>query len=597
MTQEYTYGSDFSGVGALEHAMEQIKQQSEIIPKMIYACDLDKFSRRSFLANHGTPEDLKILDTEVCKKIDSVYYREYNSEKKPTEQEWEFVRKFEHEVAKSFSFYYPWDVYQRQIPKKPLGLYVTSPPCQAFSIAGKRLGKEDKRGILFFNSYEFIKENQPETFLFENVKGLTSHDNNKTFQEWINYLGGKSVNGVPVIFPTEEALPYHIYYKVLNAKEHGIPQNRERIFIIGIREDVENKFSWPKEEHLQKRLKDILEPVVDEKYFLSEKNVDKLVHSKFNQEKSRLQQNDISDCILSRDYKDPKFVKIESNAPPEIQKVGFINQDTQASQVYGKEGIAPTISAGTHGYAMGYVELNSNTPPPNTDEVLIGDYRLDEGLRIRKDGNSPCLSARAREDGSGQPLILQRGRGHNKGGIHKECPPITSSSFEQNNLLMQPSSVLVVKQSRTEEGKELRRKNKKVSGKDTGKMNDREFVVKPQDFSDTILANANPQKEGIICVPVLTPDRPEKRQNGRRFKNDGDPSFTLTAQDRHGIYDGYKIRRLTPLECARLMDFPDSHTENCIKAGVSDSQLYKQAGNSIVRRVLTKTIVNIIPRK
>ncbi len=64
-----------------------------------------------------------------------------------------------------------------------------------------------------------------------------------------------------------------------------------------------------------------------------------------------------------------------------------------------------------------------------------------------------------------------------------------------------------------------------------------------------------------IAIPVLTPDRPKKLQNGRRFKEDGDPSFTLTAQDRHGVFDGYSIRRLTPLEYERLQSFPDGWTE------------------------------------
>ena len=83
-------------------------------------------------------------------------------------------------------------------------------------------------------------------------------------------LGGKSVNGLPVLFPYEDSVPYHIYYKVMNAKKHGVPQNRQRVFIIGIRYDQDNNFRWAKEEHLTKRLKNVLENEADEKYFLSE---------------------------------------------------------------------------------------------------------------------------------------------------------------------------------------------------------------------------------------------------------------------------------------------------------------------------------------
>ena len=78
--------------------------------------------------------------------------------------------------------YYPENVYRREIPNESLDIYMTSPPCQAFSLAGKRKGKNDERGILFFNSLEFIEKNKPRFFCFENVKGLLSDDNGNTFQ-------------------------------------------------------------------------------------------------------------------------------------------------------------------------------------------------------------------------------------------------------------------------------------------------------------------------------------------------------------------------------------------------------------------------------
>ena len=94
----------------------------------------------------------------------------------------------------------------------------------------------------------------------------------------------------------------------------------------------------------------------------------------------------------------------------------------------------------------------------------------------------------------------------------------------------------------------------------------------------TLRANAGGKgsKTGLYAIPVLTPERSEKRQNGRRFKKDGDPSFTLTAQDRHGVYIDSNIRRLTPLECERLQGFPDGWTE-----GISDTQRYKCLGNAV----------------
>lgn len=215
-------GSDFSGVGAFNQALIRLG----IEYKEVFACDMDKYARQTFVHNYGEPK------------------------------------------------YYPENVYNREIPTDSLDIYMTSPPCQAFSLAGKRKGKEDFRGILFFNSLEFIEKNKPRFFIFENVKGLLSDNGGKTFSEWVNILGGKSVNGLPVLFPYEESVPYHLYWQVLNAKKHGVPQNRERVFLVGIRDDEDNTFQFPKEEHLSKRLKDVLEENVDEKYFLSEKMIE-----------------------------------------------------------------------------------------------------------------------------------------------------------------------------------------------------------------------------------------------------------------------------------------------------------------------------------
>ena len=94
----------------------------------------------------------------------------------------------------------------------------------------------------------------------------------------------------------------------------------------------------------------------------------------------------------------------------------------------------------------------------------------------------------------------------------------------------------------------------------------------------------------ILVKPCLTPDRLNKRQHGRRFKDDGDPSFTLTGQDRHGVLldegNQVAIRKLTPLECWRLQGFSDEQFYKAKEAGISDSQLYKQAGNSVTVPVI-----------
>lgn len=102
-------------------------------------------------------------------------------------------------------------------------------------------------------------------------------------------------------------------------------------------------------------------------------------------------------------------------------------------------------------------------------------------------------------------------------------------------------------------------------------------------------------KTGLYTIPVLTPDRLVKRQNGRRFKEDGEPSFTLNTQDKHGIFNGSRIRRLTPTECERLQAFPDNWTkwginEKGEKVEISDSQRYKMCGNALTTNVVAEII-------
>ncbi len=129
-------------------------------------------------------------------------------------------------------------------------------PCQAFSIAGKRKGFQDTRGTMFFEIQRILEYHKPKCFMLENVKGLLNHDKGKTFKTIIDIL--------------EKKLKYKVYYKVLNAKNFGMPQNRERIIIVGfLEQSIEFKFPEPFD--IQTRLGDILEKKVDSKYTISDK--------------------------------------------------------------------------------------------------------------------------------------------------------------------------------------------------------------------------------------------------------------------------------------------------------------------------------------
>ena len=148
-------------------------------------------------------------------------------------------------------------------------------PCQAFSIAGKRGGFEDTRGTLFFEVARIIKEKQPKAFFLENVKGLTNHQGGRTLQTILNVLR----NDLNYIVPEPQ---------IMNAKDFGVPQNRERVFIIGFRKDyadLANNFHYPKPNKEKAKLKDIIEEnEVSVKYYLSTKYVEGLERHKKNNE-------------------------------------------------------------------------------------------------------------------------------------------------------------------------------------------------------------------------------------------------------------------------------------------------------------------------
>lgn len=124
-------------------------------------------------------------------------------------------------------------------------------PCQAFSYAGKRLGMEDTRGTLFYEFARCVKEVQPKMFLFENVRGLVNHDKGRTFE---------------TILAVFEELGYRLQYKVLNAAYYGVGQKRERIIVIGIRNDLDIEFEYPEPDDSMTTLKDILQDVPPSDY-------------------------------------------------------------------------------------------------------------------------------------------------------------------------------------------------------------------------------------------------------------------------------------------------------------------------------------------
>jgi len=150
------------------------------------------------------------------------------------------------------------DKIKSYIPQK-FDLLCAGFPCQAFSIAGKRAGFEDTRGTLFFDVAQIIKKHQPKVVFLENVKGLFSHDKGNTLKVILNTL--------------REDLGYFVPNpEIKNAKHYGVPQNRERVFIVGFHPDLKvGDFAYPDSKEISVVLEDILEKeVVETKYYLSD---------------------------------------------------------------------------------------------------------------------------------------------------------------------------------------------------------------------------------------------------------------------------------------------------------------------------------------
>jgi len=174
----------------------QALKQLKIPFRHVFSCEKDKFARQSILANYE-PEIL-----------------------------------FEDMTTRKMS----------EVPD--IDLYICGFPCQPFSLAGLRGGVKDPRGTIFWHCLKVIKKKLPSVFILENVKGLISINGGQTFKEILKALENLKV--------------YDVYWKVLNTRDYGIPQNRERVFIIGILREHKFQFEWPKERKM-KNLRDYVD--------------------------------------------------------------------------------------------------------------------------------------------------------------------------------------------------------------------------------------------------------------------------------------------------------------------------------------------------
>lgn len=389
----------FSGIGAFEKALDRL----EIDYELVNYCEIDKYASKAYSMMHGCDESLNLGDiTKIASAL-------------------------------------PNDI----------DLITYGFPCQDISLAGKQKGFEEDgeltRSGLFFEALRIIEDTKPCIAIAENVKNLVSKKFSKEFD---------------IVLSSLEKAGYNNYYHVLNAKDYGIPQNRERVFIVSIRKDIDNgMFKFPEGFELKLRLKDMLEDEVDEKYYLSDEKIEKI--------------------LAWKAYQKP------------------------FERVLGNNSVCPTLTArGAGEDHSGMIILDKSlNDTTNLQESLLIREKTKKGFKEAFDGDGVYIN-----------------RPHQKRGV------------------VQRGMIQTLKTS----------------------------------CSDVAVVIGSTQKNAAVNHNGICPTLTEAMGKGGGHV----PMHN---------YD-LRIRKLTPLECFRLMGFDDEDFNKIV--GISNTQLYKMAGNSIVVDVL-----------
>lgn len=477
----------FSGIGAFEKALKNIG----IEYKLIGFSEIDRYAIKSYCAIHNESEEKNLGDIT---KID---------------------------ISK--------------LPKD-IDLITHGSPCQDFSIDGKQAGGDlgtGTRSSLMWNTINIVTYCKPKYVIWENVKNLLSKKHRHNFDSYLSIM---------------ESLGYNNYYQVLNAKDYGIPQNRERVYTISIRKDIDkSNFKFPEKEDLKLRLKDMLEDEVDKKYYLSEEITNKYIPKKSNNT------NVIGNLIMNKWQDNMK-------------------------RIYDIEKYSPAI----------------NTMQGGNLEPKIIIHNIRQKVKVRKyKVDIPLLRA----------ILINSKKAYkitNKEIAEKLNIPITQVEhyFRCDKSFAIPSpeiwnklkNLLNINMSDDKELIELERAIMTFEEKE-GVYEKADRIYDEEGISPTLTQ----QKENII-------ERTPLKFLNRNQKNiEGDYAYCIDSCNTGGIKeinkDNFRIRKLTPKECWRLMGFSDEDFEKAANVPRSNTQLYKQAGNSIVVDVLEKIFNNLLVEK
>ena len=537
------YLSLFSGIGAPEKALKNLGIEYELIG----FSEIDKYAIKSYCAIHNVSEELNLGDIT---KIDI-----------------------------------------GSLPKD-IDFITHGSPCTDISLAGKEAGADKGSGTrssLMWNSVEIFKHCKPKIILWENVKNLLSKKHKHNFDAYIEDLNN---------------LGYTSYYKVLNAKDYGIPQNRERVFTISIRNDINKEFKFPEPFDNGIRLKDLLEKEVDEKYYINTEKAEKLIQEFKSTNKKTLNINP-SGKGMNGVVRNDEIASTVTTNKGEGQKVVIpcITPDRLNKRQNGrrfKTNDEPMFTL-TAQDRHGVLETNTlNFIGGIGEKDIVGDNKslsrnYPQGNRVY-DANNIACSQTANGGGIGGKTGLylvgnldgkyeQSNRVYSEEGI---APTIMSNSRKTCTGGYNSPKIMQIGMLEIKGNEQIRR------------------VYSEEGISPTLntMQGGNTQPKVMYKVRQATKQGYTIAEEGdsinleqpnsttRRGRVGNKIANTLTCSCNQAVVNEYRIRKLTPLECYRLMGFDD---EDFYKASAlnSNSQLYKQAGNSICVNVLEEIFKNL----
>lgn len=446
-------------------------------------------------------------------------------------------------------------------------------PCQDFSVAGKQKGSvwtckdcvddngkhfeynpltvhwskrdccpncgskniEKTRSSLLVEYLRVVRSNRPNFGIYENVKNIVGKQfKDTTFKLFTDEL---------------EEYGYNVYWKVMNAKNYGIPQNRERVYLLFIKKDLDNgKFKFPEPFDNGLRLKDLLEDEVDEKFYISDEKVERFI-TNLNDKNSLLydpcqvkregksrEYYEYAPTLTSRDYKDPRLVN--ENVVRQVGNIADCNgtwDNPQVGRVYDVSGCSPT--------------LNTCSGGGHEPKVITGIDKSYNNPKFIETAN--CITSREDRGVSNR---------ESEGTAVLETPNI-SYCLDSNYY-----KGTTIEQYMNKHRRQLIVENNKVAIKQATKQGYIECEI-----------------GGVADLSY-----PDSKTRRGSVQDNGNVSPTITATETGicKIESPIRIRKLTPRETFRLMGFSDENFDAAQKVGISNSQLYKQAGNSIVVDVL-----------